>query len=122
LKHVSASGNRIPETAFRPHHSSRRIELIREAIPVGSRHALPCAVVSEAKLPLELRNRLVHFRIADAHIPEPVKLLQDLYGSHLLQGRVREISKDARETFVVVDVDGISTPVIVALDRILGVL
>ena len=72
--------------------------------------------------PLELVNRWVHFSIRDTHIPEPRQLLDELYSDHLLQGRVREISVHRDRQFVVVDVEGIATPVIVPIDRILGVL
>ena len=71
---------------------------------------------------MELKNRWVHFKISDVHIPDPGKVLQDLYGDNLLQGRVTEVSQSRGEQFAVVDVEGIPTPVIVAVDRILGVL
>jgi hypothetical protein len=70
----------------------------------------------------ELQHRWVHFKICDVHIPEPARVLRDLYGENLLQGRVMEVSKSGGETFAVVDVEGIPTPVIIAVDRILGVL
>lgn len=79
-------------------------------------------MLSEAATPVELRNRWVHFKISDVHIPEPAQLLHDLYGNHLLQGRVREMSTAAGQRYAVVDVEGIPTPVIIAIDRILGVL
>jgi hypothetical protein len=76
---------------------------------------------SQATRP-ELRNRLVHFRIADSYIPDPGRLLAELYNDHLLQGRVREISVYNDQQYLVVDVESIATPVIVSIDRILGVL
>jgi hypothetical protein len=79
-------------------------------------------MLSQAAAPVELKNRWVHFRISDVHIPDPNRLLQDLYGSHLLQGRVSETSQRAGQRFVVVEVDGIATPLIVSVERILGVL
>ena len=78
--------------------------------------------MNPAASPVELKNRWVHFRISDVHIPEPARLLQDLYGSHILQGRVREISARAGQDYLVVSVEGIATPLIVPIDHILGVL
>jgi hypothetical protein len=64
----------------------------------------------------------VHFKVSDVQIPDPQKVLVDLYGDHLLQGRVRDLSEGSDGTFAVVEVEGIETPVIIAVDRILGVL
>lgn len=72
---------------------------------------------------MELRNRWVHFKVSDVHIPNAEKVLVELYGDHLLQGQVMDISANGKQgRFAVVKVDGISVPVIIALDRILGVL
>ena len=79
-------------------------------------------MLGQAASPVELRNRWVHFKISDVHIPDSTRLLHDLYGSHLLQGRVSEISERAGQKFVVVEVEGIPTPLIVSVERILGVL
>jgi multidrug resistance efflux pump len=56
------------------------------------------------------------------HIPDPARVMETLYSENLLQGRVREVSRGRGETFAVVDVEGIPTPVLIAVDRILGVL
>jgi hypothetical protein len=77
---------------------------------------------AEGEKHAELRNRWVHFRVRDVYIPDPQKVLVDLYGDHLLQGRVRELSESDDDSFAVVEVEGIEMPVIIALDRILGVL
>ena len=79
-------------------------------------------MLSQAASHVELKNRWVHFKISDVHIPDPASLLRDLYGNHLLQGRVSEISERAGKRFVIVEVEGIPTPVIVSVERILGVL
>lgn len=72
---------------------------------------------------MELLNRWVHFKVRDVHIPEAEKVLIELYGDHLLQGQVMDISDGGKQgKFAVVKVDGVSAPVIIALDRILGVL
>jgi hypothetical protein len=72
---------------------------------------------------VELRNRWVHFKVSDVHIPNAEQVLRELYGDHLLQGQVMDISEGGKQgKFAVVKVDGISVPVIISLDRILGVL
>lgn len=72
----------------------------------------------------ELRSKWVHFRIRDVHIPDPQALLIDLYGDDLLQGQVVDASDGGpgQGTFVVVRVDRIVQPVIVPVDRVLGIL
>jgi hypothetical protein len=72
---------------------------------------------------VELRNRWVHFKVSDVHIPNAEQVLIELYGDHLLQGQVMDISEDIKQgKFAVVKVEGISAPVIISLERILGVL
>jgi hypothetical protein len=72
---------------------------------------------------VELRNRWVHFKVSDVHIPNAEQVLLELYGDHLLQGQVMDISESGKQgKFAVVKVDGISTPVIISLNSILGVL
>jgi hypothetical protein len=73
---------------------------------------------------MELRNRWVHFKIRDVYIPDPAKVLFDMYGDDLLQGRVMDLSDSgsADGVFVVVELEGIEQPVIVPVERILGVL
>jgi len=73
---------------------------------------------------MELRNRWVNFRIRDVYIPDPRKLLSDLYGSHLLQGRVIDVSDSGKEeeVFVVVEVEGVKELIIVPVASILSVL
>lgn len=84
---------------------------------------MQCHSRKQRKGNVELRNRWVHFKVSDVHIPDAEKVLLELYGDHLLQGQVMDISEGGKQgRFAVVRVDGISTPVIIALDRILGVL
>jgi hypothetical protein len=73
---------------------------------------------------LDIRNRWVHFRICDVYIPDPEKLLMSLYGKNLLQGKVVDLSDSAahRGLVAVVQVEELAEPVIVPLERILGVL
>ena len=71
-----------------------------------------------------MRNRLVHFKIGDVYFPDPAKLLRDLHGEDLLQGKVIEVSDSggADGKFVVVEVEGLAEPVVVPVARIEGIL
>ncbi len=73
---------------------------------------------------MELKNRWIHFRIQDVYIPEPEKLLVQLYGDDLLQGKVLDVSDSGLPggAFVVVQVEGIDQQLIVPVERILGAL
>jgi len=73
---------------------------------------------------LDLRNRWVHFKVRDVYFPDPEKVLTDLYGNNLLQGKVVDVSDSgpAQSPFAVVAVEGLENPVVVPVDRILGVL
>ena len=73
---------------------------------------------------VELKNRWVHFMIRDVYVPDPLAVLTELYGGDLLQGRVLEVSDAGaqREAFAVVVVDGLKQPVIVPIEKIMGVL
>jgi hypothetical protein len=73
---------------------------------------------------MELRNRWIHFSIRDVYIPDPEKLLTELYGNDLLQGKVIDLSENGNQggAFAVVLVEGVEQPVIVPVERILGVL
>jgi hypothetical protein len=44
----------------------------------------------------ELRNRWASFRIQDVFIPDPEKLLVDLYGHNVLQGKIVDLSEGGR--------------------------
>jgi len=71
---------------------------------------------------MDLRNKLVHFRVRDVYIPEPEKLLMKLHGNDLLQGTVLDVSGDHRssELYAVLDVPGLDQQLIVPVTRILG--
>jgi phosphoglycolate phosphatase-like HAD superfamily hydrolase len=73
---------------------------------------------------VKLQNRLVNFRVCDVHFPEPEKVLAELFGHHLLQGRVTGATVDSAGggQFAIVEVDGIEKPVFVPIDRILGIV
>ena len=71
---------------------------------------------------MTFQNRLVHFRIRDVYYPDPQKVLTELHGDDLLQGRVIDVTDNqAREgAYVVVQVDGLDKPLIVAITRLMG--
>jgi hypothetical protein len=62
----------------------------------------------------------VQFRISDVYVPEPAQILADLHGQDLLQGKLIDISEsDAlAEAFAVVEVQGLSQPVVVAMKHV----
>jgi len=67
---------------------------------------------------VELQNRWAFFQIRDVHIPEPAEVMEELYGQHLLQGRVIELCAVDEDVYAVLRVEGISKPLIVSIDRI----
>ena len=71
-----------------------------------------------------MRNRWVHFKIGDVYFPEPAKILGELHGDDLLQGKVLDVSDGGRDeaAFVVVEVEGLTEPVIVPVGRLKGFL
>jgi hypothetical protein len=71
---------------------------------------------------MDLRNRLVHFRICDVYIPDPEKVLFELCGADVLQGKVLDVSGSGaqRDTFAVIEVEGLKDRVVVPVDRIIG--
>jgi hypothetical protein len=73
---------------------------------------------------MELRDRWIHFRISDVYIPDPEKLLIELYGNDLVQGKVIDLSDSGAQqgSFAVVQVEGLEQPVIVPVERIRGVV
>jgi hypothetical protein len=64
----------------------------------------------------------VRFKIRDIYHPDYTKVLIDLYGDDLLSGKVMDLSDDGmhKDAFVVVEVEGIEHPVIVAVERLVG--
>lgn len=71
---------------------------------------------------MELKGRLIDFRIRDVFEPPPAGLLMELHGDDVLQGRVLFVSDRGleEETFVVVQVTGVSQPVVVPVQSILN--
>lgn len=71
-----------------------------------------------------VRDRWVHFKISDVYFPDAAKILGELHGEDLLQGKVLDVSDSGGEegAFVVVEVEGLTEPVVVAVGRIKGLL
>jgi hypothetical protein len=71
-----------------------------------------------------VRNRWVHFRINEVYIPEPAEILMQLHGKDLLQGKIIDISDNAsqEDAYAVVEVEGLSQPVVVAMKHIKEIL
>ena len=65
-------------------------------------------------------NRWVQFRIDDAYVPEPAQILVELHGKDVLQGKIIDVSDsgDQEEAFAVVEVDGLSQSVVVAMKNL----
>jgi len=55
-------------------------------------------------------------------VPDPEKVLIELYGDHILQGFVRDITEKGGQPYAVVEVEGVSTPMVVGVEDFLGVL
>jgi len=62
----------------------------------------------------------VQFRIEDAYVPEPAQILMKLHGKDMLQGKLIDISDSGtqHEAFAVVEVEGLSQPVVVAMKNV----
>lgn len=70
---------------------------------------------------MDLRNQWVSFRTRDVYLPDPQQVLLEMFGNDLLTGRVADLSDHGmqQEAFAVVEVEGLSQPVIVPVDRLL---
>jgi hypothetical protein len=75
------------------------------------------AEIALLKEPENVPNNWVQFRITDVYVPEPGQILSELHGKDVLLGRVvdRSYSGVYGEVFAVVEVDGLSQPVVVAM-------
>jgi hypothetical protein len=69
-------------------------------------------------------NPWVQFRINDVYVPEPAQILMELHGKDVLQGKIIDVSDSGiqDEAFAVVEVEGLSQPVVVAMKNIKGML
>jgi hypothetical protein len=73
-----------------------------------------------ARVPGMTKNTRVHFHINDVYVPEPDRVLSELHGRDLICGRIIDLSDRGPEpgVFAVVQVDGLSQPVVVPVARI----
>lgn len=67
-----------------------------------------------------LKGGHVKFSVRDIHLPEPSAVLEELHGGDVLEGWVVDFSDSGEENgaFVVIEVEGLRQPCIVAADRI----
>jgi hypothetical protein len=65
-------------------------------------------------------NPSVQFRINDVYVPEPAQILMELHGQDQLQGHIMDVSVSEiqGESFAVVEVEGLSQPVVVAIKHL----
>jgi hypothetical protein len=68
-------------------------------------------------------NPWVQFRIDDVYVPEPAQILMELHGKDILRGKIVDVSDSdiQHETFAVVEVEGLSQPVVVAMKHLQGI-
>jgi hypothetical protein len=73
---------------------------------------------------MDLLNQHVSFRLTDIYFPEPAKLVEELYGSAVLEGRVIGLSDcgKERDVFVLVAVERVREIVIVPIKNIIGTI
>ena len=71
-----------------------------------------------------MRNRWVNFKIRDVYVPDPAQILMKLHGDDLLQGKIIDSSDSGlqQDAFAVVEVEGLSQPVVVPMNRIRGAI
>jgi hypothetical protein len=72
---------------------------------------------------VDLKNRLVSFRIVDVYHPDPAELLRSVYGQSILQGQVTDSTEDAGpDGYLVVQFKDFPEPLIVPMRAVIGVL
>jgi hypothetical protein len=67
------------------------------------------------------RGEPVEFFVRDIYLPDPAAILAELHDGDRLKGKVLDLSDDARDdgsAFLVVEVEGLRDPCIVAVERI----
>lgn len=72
---------------------------------------------------LNLINRRARFKLRDVCIPPVEELLTKLYGEEIVEGTVVDASSSGttRQAFVVVQLAGVDTSVVVPLELILSI-
>lgn len=71
-----------------------------------------------------LKGRHIQFLVDDIHLPDPATVLRQLHAGEVLSGTVVDLSdggKDGR-VFVVIEVQGLRHPCVLAAERILRTL
>ena len=73
---------------------------------------------------LDIRNRLVNFKMRDVYMPEPRDISLALHAHDILQGRVLDLTDSGatKRAFAVVEIEGFAGHVIVPMEHIIGVL
>ena len=69
----------------------------------------------------QLRRRTVKFLVRDIYLPNPAAILSELHERETLTGIVVDLSDDARDeraAFLVIAVEGLREPCIVAADQV----
>lgn len=72
---------------------------------------------------VELKNRIVNFKICDIFYPDCQQVLFTLHGNNVLRGRVIDLSEGAglEASFAEIEVAELEQRVILPIDRILGI-
>ena len=65
-------------------------------------------------------GRKVVFAVKDVYFPAPAAVLEQLHGNEVISGQIVDVSDSGRQhdAFAVVRVDGLETPVVIAMERI----
>jgi hypothetical protein len=65
-------------------------------------------------------GRRVAFAVKDVYFPAPAAVLGSLHGDDVISGQIVDVSDSGRahEAFVVVRVDGLEAPVVIAVEHI----
>jgi hypothetical protein len=68
-----------------------------------------------------LRGRHVQFLVEDIHLPDPAAVLRQLHAGEVLDGTVVDLSDGGQDggVFVVIEVQGLRRPCVLAAERIL---
>ena len=71
-----------------------------------------------------LRNRWVHFKLRDVFVPPAQEVLEQLHAEDLLHGRVMGFTQRGagQEIYVISEVQGLNTAVVVPLAQIVRVV
>lgn len=67
-----------------------------------------------------LKGRHVQFRLRDVHLPDPAVIFRQLHGDDVIEGEVLDATESVigGGVFLVIQVDGLLQPLILAAERI----